>query len=123
MKVLIIEDDPAIQRALARLLRRQFLVEDIWVSDNATLAIEYLKTGLHGRSFDLILSDWDLIGNKNGGDVLDWLELHASHLVKRFMFISGNPLAEQRNVRSLCKPCDSATLRAAIEALTTTSDS
>jgi len=115
VKVLLVEDCADIQRVLARLLRRQYGDVDVWVSDNADLAIEYLKESVLEREFDLIICDWNLIGPRTGGDVLEWVETHVSHLVKRFLFLTSDESAQDRGVPCVAKGSDVPVLRSTIQ--------
>ena len=94
MRVLIIEDEPALRNTLARMLRRNFEVE-IGMAESADEAIELLTTRMADRPFDFVVSDFNLLGTRTGGDVLEWVKEHASHLVQRFVFFSGNPAVEK----------------------------
>jgi len=116
MKALIVEDDASIRRAIIRTLRRMFDGIHICAAESADEAIDYLREAVLDRPFDLIISDWDLLGGQTGGDVLEWIREHASQLEPRFMFLSGNEAIQNQRVRFIEKPCDTATLKAAIEA-------
>lgn len=115
MKVLIVEDNEQIQRTLGRLLRRQFGDVDLCIADNADLAIEHLTASVLDREFDLVISDWNLVGPRTGGDVLHWIGEHASHLAKRFLFVSSDDAAQGHGVPWLDKGGDITELRTTIQ--------
>lgn len=97
------------------MLRRQLGATSIAVTDNADEAIEFLKTSVIDGQFDLVISDWNLIGPRTGGDVLEWIETHASHLVRRFLFLSSDEAAKGRGVPWVEKGTDVPVLRSTIE--------
>lgn len=106
MKVLIIEDDALVHRALSRLIKRTFRDADVWVADNGRLAMAYLS-----EPYDLIISDYDLSGDITGGDVLAWLRAHHPEMVARFLFLTSNPIAKALHDRVLPKPSPADDLR------------
>jgi DNA-binding NarL/FixJ family response regulator len=116
MKTLVIEDEPSIRRALLSFLRRMFPEAELHAVDSADGAIEQLRNALLDKPFDLIISDFNLVGPRTGGDVLEWIHIHATYLVDRFVFLTSDDRARRLHPRFLEKPCDPATLRAAIEA-------
>lgn len=116
MKVLLVEDDTNMRRLLIRLLRRMFDDVHVCVAESVDEAIDYLREAVLDRPFSLIISDWDLLGSRKGGEVLEWIREHASQLEPRFMFLSGNEAIQNQSVRFIEKPCDTAALKAAIEA-------
>ncbi len=110
MKVLLVEDDASIRRIVIRVLRRVFDELDPWAAESVDQAVEYLREAVLDRPFDLIICDWDLLGVRKGGEVLEWVREHASHLERRFMFLSGNEAAQALGVKYIEKPCDAVTL-------------
>lgn len=110
MNILIIEDERLIQEGYRRMLTGMF--DDpptVRITDNADVAIGELTL----LDYDLIISDYDLVGS-TGGDVLDWIKVNAPHLVERFIFITGNSTAEQLHHRVLRKPAERSEIREAI---------
>lgn len=92
MHALLIEDDPALQRATARVIQSTFPGCEVEVVDTANGAIARIR----GMEYALIVSDYDLYkgsgGNESGtgGDVLSWIETDRPDLGGRFVFFSGN---------------------------------
>ncbi len=124
MRVLLIEDDDQLQRAMVRLLNRWFVGVQIETVSTATRAIEYLlavkstrklsrEEGIecHDGAYDLIISDYDLDGRQTGGDVLAWIKAHMPEFTQKFVFFSGNPAAGEIHDRVLMKPCPVADLQ------------
>ena len=85
MRVLLIEDDPALQRATTRLIHRA-LGSRAAVSICGTAGSAAFLLG--ACMFDLILSDYDL-GTSTGADVLEYLRDRQPEMVDRFVFFSG----------------------------------
>jgi DNA-binding response OmpR family regulator len=116
MKILVIEDEPNLRRTIMRMLRRMFGEVDMHGVDNADEAINQLRDAMLDKPFDLVLSDFNLVGPRTGGDVLEWIHTHASYLVDRFVFLTSDDRARQLHPRYLEKPCEPDVLRALIEA-------
>ncbi len=106
MKILILEDDANVCRTLVRRLSRRFPDATFKTTDSATEAINILRNSALEVQFRLIVSDFNVVGAQTGGDVLEWLRRHMSHLVPRFMFHSGNDRAQDLGVHFAVKPCD-----------------
>jgi CheY-like chemotaxis protein len=126
MKVLVIEDSPSIHRAYERILKRWFPDVDVWISDNADLAISYIGMFIvplrqaHGaplKNFDLIISDYNLHGDKTGGDVLAWIKANRPELAARFLFVSTDPKIFELHDTALEKPATPDQLRKEIFAM------
>lgn len=117
MKVLLVEDDVLIRKLTLRLLRSMFDNIEPWAADSVEQALDFLRESMLDRQFDLIVCDYDLVGWLKGDEVLAWVQTHASHLVRRFMFFSGNDAVKNRGVPAVEKPCEMALLRKTIEAL------
>jgi signal transduction histidine kinase len=83
-RVLIIDDEVLILRALARELAREF---DITVACSGSEAEAALKSG----GFDAVLCDLNL-GGESGIDVVARLEARTAGLRARTVFMSGGPL-------------------------------
>lgn len=86
MNALLIEDDPALQRATARVIQRTFPDCVIDIVDTADGAIARLR----GVEYSIVVSDYDLADGSNGGDVLRWINADAPHIGARFVFFAGN---------------------------------
>jgi CheY-like chemotaxis protein len=112
--ILIVEDDPAVAKALSRLLRRDGHTVD--TAANGRLALAQL----HERPYDLILSDLRM-PELDGPDLYRALEQHAPHLCRRFIALTGDSLSAevqaflaQSSVPRLLKPFTAAAVRQAI---------
>lgn len=111
MRILVIEDEPTIARGHERVLRRLLGPCEITTVNSAERAIAELSSG---ATFALILSDYDLLGNGTGGDVLLWVLAQSPSTP--FLFCSGNELVEDLGAPFIAKPCGATELRAAITA-------
>ena len=84
--VLVLEDDPQLQRAIGRWIKKIFGAgTHLVVSDNVDAAIANL--GVH--QVKLIVSDVDVLGNKSGIDLFEWVRTHKPELVDRYVFFTG----------------------------------
>lgn len=109
-RVLIIDDEPAVCRALARVLSAEFETMACTSGEDA------LGLLAEDRAFDVVLCDVSMPG-KNGADVLAWLQRHDRALARRLVFMTGGAhapelseqLARFPNVR-VAKPFDSEAL-------------
>lgn len=120
MKVLLVEDEASIRRVTIRILRKMFDDVDPWVAESADQAIDYLREAVIDRPFDLIICDWDLLGTRTGGDVLEWIREHASQLERRFIFFTANDDAlAMRAPWTILKPADVLAIQVTIQAATT----
>ena len=118
MNVLIIEDAPLLQRLYVRLLGTMFDPLNVQTTNNADDAIDLLELSLEETPFDLVISDFNLVGPKTGGDVFSWVKSHAPSLLSRFLFVSGNPDVKELHVHYLAKPYEVPMLRGTIAAMT-----
>lgn len=106
--VLHVEDDAAIQRAIASILRRAgYEVTSVATAADAIAA-------LGARRFDCVLSDFDLKAGGTGAEVLEVAELRATP----FVFLTSDDRADRYGVLRLDKPCSNDAIRAAIRAIT-----
>ena len=103
-KVLVVDDEPAIRRAQARILK------DFEVVQKAPE--EALEVLTASADFDAIVCDM-LMPGVDGVDVYRRLETHAPHLCGRIIFLTGGVFTEraerfieQRQVRTLFKPVE-----------------
>lgn len=117
VRLLYVEDEAMVRTPVIRTLRRLFGDLDIKVAESADEAIALLREGMTDHAYDVVLSDYNLLGGQTGGDILAWVKTHASYLEARFLFLSGNPVVYKLHPHVLDKPCTSAELRAAIETL------
>jgi CheY-like chemotaxis protein len=98
MRILLIEDDDLVQKALVRMFKNPPLLASTDVVDNAPDAIRQLDK----IAYDYIVSDFDLkIGT--GGDVLLHVREHFTFYVdrNRFILMTGCLRAE---IKNLCHP-------------------
>jgi PAS domain S-box-containing protein len=112
--ILLVDDEPVIANALARLLRRDGHTVD--TAANGRLALMKLQE----RTYDLILSDLRM-PELDGPGLYRALETRYPQLCKRFIFLTGdtlNPnthaLSVQHGVPQLFKPYTAAELRRVI---------
>ena len=115
MKILVIEDAANIRRVVIRLLRQMFDGALIDATETADEAIDLIKVATLNTPYDFVISDFNLVGVRTGGDVLEWIRNHASYLEPRFLFLTSDDSAAKLHKYYVEKPCDSATLRTAIE--------
>ena len=87
MRILLIEDDALVQKALLRLIKGVHPHALTNVVDTAAAAIEHLDT----FAYDYIISDFDL-KTGTGGDVLRHVRAHFTFYVvhDRFILMSGD---------------------------------
>lgn len=90
MRILLIEDNDLVQKALLRLIKRVHPLAVTDVVDNAPDAIARIDERAYVHAYDYIVSDFDLkIGT--GGDVLRHVREHFAHYVdRRFILMSGD---------------------------------
>jgi CheY-like chemotaxis protein len=112
--ILIVDDEAGIRHALAYLLRRDGYQVD--TAGNGRLAL--LK--LQEKAFDLILCDLRM-PELDGPALYRELEKHQPHLLRRFIFLTGDTLSsetstflEQTGVPRLTKPFTTAEARRAV---------
>lgn len=79
LRVLVVDDDPLVLRALSRVLRRRFDVETAEATD---VALKLLEEG----AFDAVLSDYEMPGG-NGIQLLQ--EVRFRHPMIRRLLTSG----------------------------------
>jgi DNA-binding response OmpR family regulator len=85
-RILIIDDEPAVGRALARSLAREFQVE---VSTSARAALDLLRTD---EGFDLILCDLAMPG-LSGPELYD--RIRGSRAAARVVFMTGGAVTRE----------------------------
>lgn len=86
MRVLLLEDDAALQKATSRLIRRALAPVEITidVADSPSNAIALLEA----NTYDFVLSDFN-VREGTGGDLLTWIRANQPRMVERFVFFSG----------------------------------
>jgi len=113
--ILLVEDDPAVAKALSQLLRRDGHTVDTVANGRLALA------QLHARPYALIVSDLRM-PELDGPGLYRALEQHAPHLCQRFIVITGDSLSPEvvtfltySGVPRLIKPFTAAAVRHAIQ--------
>src|SRR5262245_37411619 len=109
-EVLLIEDEPLLQRATTRMIKKIFPGAEVVVADNGDAAIANLRH----HKFVHIVSDVDILGSKSGIDVFLWVKENQPHMVSRYTFFTGNVDAERVHDRVIMKPAGVAELKEAI---------
>jgi signal transduction histidine kinase/CheY-like chemotaxis protein len=111
-RILIVEDEPLVARAMARVLTSHEIV----LADSGTAALARLAD----ESFDVILCDL-MMPNLNGLELHATLEARDPALAARMCFITGGVFTEESAAfvarmegRCLTKPVDAARLRATV---------
>jgi len=112
--ILLVEDDPAVAKALAQLLRRDGYTVDTVANGRLALA------QLHVCPYALILSDLRM-PELDGPGFYRELETQAPHLCRRFIVLTGDSLSPEvatflahSGVPRLIKPFTAAAVRHAI---------
>lgn len=104
--ILCIENEECIRQFMDRLLRRKFGAQAVFVT-NGEDAIKTLESRSH---WDLVISDWHIDGQMNGGEVLLWVMESAPHLLNKYVFLSSSDSAEQAaagaDIPFIRKPAD-----------------
>lgn len=85
VEILVVEDDPQLQKGYERLLRKIAPTAKIFVVDNYDAAVGYLKN----HAIRLVVSDVDIVGGQNGVDVFRWVQANQPDLVARYVFVTG----------------------------------
>lgn len=114
LRILYVEDDANLRKTVIRMFRRFFADVDVKLAESVDEAIDHLKTSTSTAMFDLVVSDYDLLGTRKGSELLAWIRVHMSYLEPRFVFLSGNEAAGKHGVLWLEKPCESSVLHAAL---------
>ena len=113
--ILVVDDEPAVVRALAHLLRR--MGHEVDTAANGRLALEKLQT----RAYDLILSDLRM-PKCDGPGLYHALQHRYPQLRQRIIFLTGDTLGpeaqaflEQIGTPRLTKPCRAAQVRQVVQ--------
>jgi len=115
-RVLLVDDDDGLRRALARALRRDFRVTE---ASDGRAAIELLAA--ESFSFDAVVTDLEMPG-VSGDQVVAWLDRHCPALAERVLILSGGASTRAKEewlctlnpARLLKKPCPVGVIIAAI---------
>jgi CheY-like chemotaxis protein len=114
-RILVIDDNAGVQRALRRMLEYD---HELVFADSGKLAIEILQ---RDRGFDIILCDL-MMPEVTGMDLYEEVSRSAPHLAERMVFLTGGgftPRArefiDKLGKPPLVKPVDPAALRAALK--------
>jgi signal transduction histidine kinase/ActR/RegA family two-component response regulator len=112
-RILVIDDEPAVARVIARILSREHQVEAISDARQALLKVSA------GETYDLVFCDL-MMPNMTGMAFHDALAKVAPDLAARVIFLSGGTFTREAEEflarvpnRRLAKPIDPAVLRAA----------
>ena len=108
--VILVDDDPLLTRAMARVLKGRYITLQANSGEEARRIIDTLTS-----PFDAVVSDFDMgNGRMNGGQFLAWVE--STHPTVRRVLCTGNPDPVARSAqRILAKPASLADLVSAIE--------
>ena len=109
MRILFVEDDKSLQRATVRMIRLARENAEVLLAQTYDEAVAHLTAS---PELDLVLCDYNLIGSKTGGDVLEWIKANRFELVPRFVFLSANDVVKKLHDRCLVKPCAPEDIRA-----------
>lgn len=108
--ILVIEDDDQLRRAYQRMLRIAGPHNVVLVASGED-AIEAIQKN---PLFDAVLSDYNIGGQVNGGDVFSWVEFKLPKLAKKYIFIcdsdEAKALCARANIPYLQKPTDNDTI-------------
>lgn len=83
---LVLEDDASIARSLVRWVKKLLGSDvEVLVADNVDAAIAHLSA----HDLKLIVSDVDVVGDKNGIDLFRYVQANRPELVDRYIFFTG----------------------------------
>lgn len=103
-EILVIEDDKSLAKMYPRMIRRIFPGAEVIVVDNYFAAIGYLETH---PDIAQIVSDVDILGQRSGIDVFEWVQVNRPELVDKYVFVTGgNPQVARLHYRYLEKPLE-----------------
>ena len=115
-RVLVVDDDERVARAVARSLRRRYTVD---VVHSATCA----RASLAGARYDAIVCDL-MMPDGTGNELHAWMEAHHPRLADRMLLVTGGALTPETRrflargvVPCLLKPIDPEQLHGALDTL------
>jgi hypothetical protein len=108
--VLLLEDEPALQKSTTRMIKKIIPGAHVVVSDN----VDGMIGNLRFLEPVLIVSDVDVIGDKSGIDFFHYVRDNYPQYVDRFLFFTGNEDAKDENARFLAKPAGIQAFREAV---------
>ncbi|MEW5742099.1 MAG: ATP-binding protein [Myxococcota bacterium] len=110
LRVLMVDDEPMVLKALGRILRQHEVTQALCVAD----ALARLDAG---ESYDVVLCDL-MMPERSGMDLYEDLRERAPALLDRVIFLTGGAFTERAERflktvpnKQLCKPVDAALLR------------
>lgn len=106
MKILLVEDDELLRRALVRLVALVAPAATTYAASDYPCAVVMLES----VDPDLIICDFHL-GMHTGGDVLRWIKENKPHLIDAFVFHTSSIHARRYHARVIEKPCSIDALR------------
>lgn len=117
MRILLVEDQLLVARAVTRALARLEPAPEIVHLMSAPSACEHLIASTDGTvaRFDIVLSDYDLGKGGTGADVLAFVRELA--VKPQFLFISSNDAIKDLGVPYLEKPSSASQIREAVAAM------
>lgn len=98
-RILLLEDEPALQQGTARMIGKIFPGVKVITTDNVDAAMAYLR--VHPVVY--IVSDVDVLGDKSGLDLFHHVQDQHPELVDKFLFFTGNDEAFRAHYRVLLK--------------------
>lgn len=110
LKVLLIDDEPLVLKALQRILK----AHEVTTSNAVRAALQRIEAGEH---FDVVVCDL-MMPERTGIDLYEHLQAHSPELAGRVVFMTGGAFTERAERflkevpnRQLLKPVDATTLR------------
>jgi CheY-like chemotaxis protein/anti-sigma regulatory factor (Ser/Thr protein kinase) len=119
LHILVVDDEPAIRRALSRYLSRRG--HDVHVAGDGGEALTLIETTLPDRPYDVILSDLRMPG-LGGEQLLEKLKEQGADMDRRVIFLTGDAASGDAarflaasNAPVIYKPVELADLASRIE--------
>jgi signal transduction histidine kinase/ActR/RegA family two-component response regulator len=97
--ILVVDDEPSVLD-----LQREVLTAAGARVTGATTGDEAIAH-IRARGFDLVVSDLRIPGDVSGKDLLRWIETHRPETRDRFVFVTGDSVAETEFLDRACVPC------------------
>ena len=111
--VLYVEDDDLLRKIIARSLRKAGY-EVITCS-----CVTEARNALKAFQYDVVISDWLLGADGNGGEVYELCKQLQPKLAERFVFVSSDPPVLDEHVPWLEKPTTTSDISRVIDELIT----